>query len=394
MPAADKSPVIISGTPGSFARSVLAERHPALIRQVREAFPYPPDVRRALDALLEEGAAGVIEPLPGGAYGSGQWAAWGRDHVGRSWFDAPFLWAESYFYRRLLGAVGYFAAGPWQGIDPFGPVKRAELRGDAVAAELAVLDEVARLPREAQDTAVLHGALWGNRADLGFQLSAGGAAEPGAPTTRQLVADDSPRLWQHLDTAPPGALHLIADNAGRELIADLILIDHLLRTGRAATVVLHLKPYPYFVSDATTADAVDCLRRIAEAPGRAGEIGGRLWQAMGDGRLELRTHPFACAPLPYADMPPDLRADLSGAALLIFKGDLNYRRLVGDCDWPATTPFAEPTCYLPAATPVLALRTLKSDVVTGLDPRTLAALDGTGEPWRTTGTHALIQFRP
>ncbi|MDX6354414.1 MAG: hypothetical protein QOF98_1317, partial [Streptomyces sp.] len=377
-------------------------RHPALIQQVREAFPYPPDVRRALDALQEEGAAGVIESLPGGAYGSGQWAAWGRDHVGRSWFDVPFLWAESYFYRRLLGAVGYFAAGPWRGIDPFGPVKRAELRGAAVTAELAVLDEVARLPREAQDTAVLHGALWGNRADLGFQLSGGGAVgSPGPadqtdPTHRpsQILVDDAPHLWQHLNTSPPGPVHLIADNAGRELIADLILIDHLLRTGRATTVVLHLKPYPYFVSDATTADAVDCLRRIAEAPGRAGEIGARLWQAMGDGRLELRTHPFSCAPLPYADMPADLRADLSRAALLIFKGDLNYRRLVGDCDWPPTTPFAAPTSYLPAATPVLALRTLKSDVVTGLDPRTLAALDATGEPWRTTGAHALIQFRP
>ncbi|GAA3513548.1 hypothetical protein FHR32_008311 [Streptosporangium album] len=40
-----------------------------------------------------------------------------------------------------------------------------------------------------------------------------------------------------------------------------------------------------------------------------------------------------------------------------------------------------------------ALRTLKSDVVVGLGAATVAALEKTGEPWRTSGTHALIQAR-
>ncbi|HEY5836108.1 damage-control phosphatase ARMT1 family protein [Streptomyces sp.] len=387
------APVITGATPGSFARSVLAERHPALIRQVRDAFPYPPEQRRALDALLEEITGGPnssrITALPPGAHAYERWERWGTGYVGRSWFDVPFLWAESYFYRRLLEAVGYFAAGPWQGIDPFGPFKRAELRGAAVAAELAVLDEVAGLPPEAQDAAVLHGALWGNRADLGFRISAGD--ESGAAGT--LVVDDSAPLWRHLAAGPGGAVYVVADNAGRELVADLILIDHLLHTGRAAGVVLHVKPYPYFVSDATTADVVDCLRRIAEARGRAGEAGARLWRAMSGGRLDVRAHPFSCAPLPYADMPADLRADLGRATLTLVKGDLNYRRLVGDRHWPATTPFPELTSTFPGA-PLAALRTLKSDVVTGLAPRTLAALDATATPWRTTGTHAVIQMRP
>jgi hypothetical protein len=43
---------------------------------------------------------------------------------------------------------------------------------------------------------------------------------------------------------------------------------------------------------------------------------------------------------------------------------------------------------------VAALRTLKSDVITGLTPTTEATLTAT-EPqtWRTAGTHALIQVR-
>src|SRR5690349_7378860 len=158
--------VITSDRPGSFAWSVLDKRHPALIQQVRDAFPYSPTQHRALDVLLEETTEGVIEPLPTSAHDQGTWADWGRRYFGRSWFEAPFLWAESYFYRKLLEAVGYFEPGPWQGVDPFAPFKRAELRGSAVEEELAALDDVAELPLDAQDQAVLHGALWGNRADL------------------------------------------------------------------------------------------------------------------------------------------------------------------------------------------------------------------------------------
>ncbi len=112
---------------------------------------------------------------------------------------------------------------------------------------------------------------------------------------------------------------------------------------------------------------------------------------MGEGRLKLRAHPFSCAPLPYRDMPDDLRDDLASATLTITKGDLNYRRLVGDQVWPPTTPFGDVTAYFPG--PVAALRTLKSDALVGVGERTLAALDAAGEPWRTTGTHAMIQVR-
>jgi hypothetical protein len=90
-------------------------------------------------------------------------------------------------------------------------------------------------------------------------------------------------------------------------------------------------------------------------------------------------------------MPADLRADFAPARLVIAKGDLNYRRLVEDRHWPATTPFAELTGYFPA--PVVALRTLKCDVVVGLPASTLAKLDASGEPWRTTGEYAVIQAR-
>ncbi|MFE6524679.1 damage-control phosphatase ARMT1 family protein [Streptomyces sp. NPDC057794] len=391
MPDTPTAPVLLGNRPGSFPHSVLAERHPAVIEQVREAFPYEPAQHRALDALLANCTEGEIEPLPAHAHDRRRWDDWGlRAYTGRSWFDVPWLWSESWFYRRLLDAVGWFGPGPWQGIDPFRPFKLAELDSAATDEELAALDDLTGRSPEDRARALLHGSLWGNRADLGFRLSAEGARD--ADAVPGLVADDSDRLWSLLGPAGAGAgtLCLVADNAGRELVPDLLLIAHLLAEGRIGRAVLHVKPYPYYVSDATTADVVDALRRLTGAGGAAAAFGRLLWTALADGRLALRAHPFSSAPLPYEEMPGDLRAEFAAATLTIVKGDLNYRRLVGDRLWAPTTPFADVTGYFPG--PVAALRTLKSDVITGLDARTEAALDAAeGRRWRTGGTHALIQ---
>lgn len=389
-PAAEPdAPVILSNQPGSFAWGVLAKRHPALIQQVRDAFPYGRRQHEALDALLDEVIHGVVEPLAPAAHDHAQWADWGREYFGRPWFDAPFLWAESYFYRRLLGAIGYFGTGPWQGVDPFAPFKRAELRGAAVDEELRALDALAGVPQAERATALLRASLWGNRADLGFQVTEGELVSGDA--VDGLVADDSAVLWQLLPAGAGTTVAVVADNAGRELIPDLILIDHLLLHGHAERIVLHVKPHPYFVSDAMTADVVDCLRRLVEASGEAGRIGGRLWNAMATGRLEVRTHPFFCAPLPYEEMPQDLRQEFAAVTLTVLKGDLNYRRLVGDRMWDPTVPFADRTAYFPGA--VAALRTLKSDVIVGLEHKVLDAPEQGGGAWRTSGTHALVQVR-
>jgi hypothetical protein len=378
---------IVSDQPGSFAWSVWNKRHPILFQQIRDAFPYPVEIRQALDALLAETISGDIQPLPSDAHDSALWQEWDRGWYGRPWLSAPFLWAESFLYRRLLEAVGYFRPGPWCGIDPFGPAKLAELGTPVVTAELAALDGVAGLSLPEQRRALLVAALWGNRADLGFRITA--AAE--GPAT-ELVADESAQIWSILDASADPVVHLITDNAGRELLADLVLVDHLLTTGAAARVVIHVKPQPYYVSDASGSDVLDVLRRISAAPGTAAEAGRRLWAALSDGTITLRTHAFWCAPLSYRHLPPDLADDLSHATLAILKGDLNYRRLVGDRATPPTTPFAELTAYFPA--PVAALRTLKSDVAVGLSPDTVAKLDATGTAWRTSGENALIQVRP
>jgi hypothetical protein len=370
----------ITGEPGSFARSVLEQRHPAIVAQVRATHPYGPEQHRRLDALLDVALHGPVEPPPpADAAGRwpdlGAWEAWLEPHRGRSFVQVPFLVAESWFYRLLLDAVGFVEPGPWHGVDPFAPMKVAEL------ATLHAVDSPA--VGEPDLSTLVLASVWGNQADLGFQLVGGEASR----RRGSLVADDTPRLWALLD-AGDLAVAWICDNAGRELAADLLLVDRLLADGLAASVTLHLKPAPYFVSDATARDLTDCL--MALVPAGAAEAVSRLRSAAAARRLVVAADPFWCAPLELRDAPPGLAGELAAADLVVVKGDLNYRRLVGDAAWPASTPLAD-VVQLPG--PVAALRTLKSDVVVGLDPAVVARLDAASPAWRTEGSHALVQVR-
>jgi len=380
-------PELLNNDPAGFAWGVWHDRTPALVNQIRDAHPYGPAQRRGLAALLAEISSGLMAPLGPDAHDHGRWHSWGKDHFGRPWLEAPFLWSESYFYRRLLDAVHFFEQGPWYWVDPFEYLKTAELHAPALEPDLAALDDLERQPAQEQERAKLLASLWGNRADLGFRI--GRTAGSGHAGQTRLVDDHSAELRAALSAT--SHIVLVADNAGRELMADLVLIDHFLQHGQAASVTVHVKPHPYYVSDATTTDVAAGLHRLSETPGSSAQIARRLLAAAAEGTLLLYTHEFYAAPWSYHRMPADLAGRFKQASLTILKGDLNYRRLVGDRDWPPATPFSDVASYFPG--PVAALRTLKSDVITGIDPAVRASLDSTGAPWRTDGSHGLIQVR-
>ncbi|MEV0715804.1 damage-control phosphatase ARMT1 family protein [Asanoa sp. NPDC050611] len=361
---------LLVGTPGRYAREVFHNRHPTLVERVAGAHPYPAAQRDALRALLDESLTGVIRRLPDDAPDLADWDAWDRGHFGRPWADAPFLWAESYFYRRILDAVDYFRPGPWQGVDPFRPMKDAELADPSLDGDLAWVADLPAEPTDAGLAAVVQAAVFGNRVDLSFRMQE--PADPTAPD--ELLVDQTGRLRAALPE--PGPVCVVTDNAGREILADLVLAGWLLDTGLADRVTLHVKPAPYYVSDATASD-VDAAR-------------ARLGRAV-DPRVVVRTHAFWCAPLDFHDLPADLVADLRGHRVVLVKGDLNYRRLVGDRDWDPTTPFAEAAVDL--GVPVVALRTCKSEVVVGVDRTTVDRLDAAEPRWRVSGRHGLVQAR-
>lgn len=88
---------------------------------------------------------------------------------------------------------------------------------------------------------------------------------------------------------------------------------------------------------------------------------------------------------------PALYSTLSTHSLLIFKGDLNYRKLVGDMNWERDIPFKDSLRgFLPSA--LLALRTLKADTVSGLRTGLAEEMDKKDPEWMVTGEYGLLQF--
>ena len=87
----------------------------------------------------------------------------------------------------------------------------------------------------------------------------------------------------------------------------------------------------------------------------------RRWRKLLEaGSWRIRRDPFWTYPHDFSEMAsaaPELYEELSSSALLIFKGDLNYRKLVGDLEWPVQTSFSRALRgFRPA--PLVALRTL------------------------------------
>ncbi|MGH7866108.1 MAG: damage-control phosphatase ARMT1 family protein [Candidatus Dormibacteraceae bacterium] len=386
---ADLQP-ITGADPSSFANRVITERHPTIIRQILADRPSSPAQVNRLNELLRETVEGRIRPLPGDAHDAAYWLGSGRPYFGERWTEVPFLWAESFFYRWLLDCLEFFEPGPWHWVDPFQPMKEVELKGKEVELFLEEIKQLDQLLDHEAFARLLRSAVLGNRADLGFRMM--GSAEAGEATGKFEVVDDhTESIWEHLCRTAGARIVVLADNAALEILGDLILCDFLIHRCGCSSISLQLKPTPYYVSDATTSDVLQALRRLRNGGSHAEAIGARLMAAFRRGSISLETHDFYCRPEYYYSVPSDLLSTLANADLVISKGDLNYRRLVGDVECDPTIRFENACAYFPSS--LAALRSLKSDVALGLTSATVAKLEATGSNWRTEGTHGVIQCR-
>lgn len=378
----------LTSDPNSFAQRTFQTRIPQIIDDVIAANDYPPAIVAALRALREEIVSGTLQLLTESSDDTDFWNAQARAYVGTPWLALPWFWAETFFYRRVLQATRYFQPGDFYARDPYAPIKRAELPHALRALRAAQADAPRVLAEEF--SARLAASLWGNRVDLSMR----GAITATATDEALLLVDDRARVWEWIATrAPLARVDFICDNAGTELCFDLALADFLLRAQLAREIVLHLKSYPTFVSDATMRDTLSALDALgmADAPALR-QLARRLANALSEGQLVLSDHPFWVMGFFFHDLPADLRALLARAELVVCKGDANYRRLVGDCRWRPTARFDAAVAHFPA--PLVALRTLKAEVIVGLRAGQAERLDALDPLWRVNGTRGVIQFAP
>ncbi|WEW56616.1 Hairy/enhancer-of-split with YRPW motif protein 2 [Emydomyces testavorans] len=374
-----------------------------------------------------------------------------------SWFNAPWLYAECYLYRRIN--VIFSRTKRWKHYDIFARQKMATFK----SSRPAVLELGARYTDLHKEIKAHHSGeqdekaeellfvemceicLWGNATDLSLLTSLtyddiqklqGSKARKAAE--ENILVNDLPAAFAVLNDArkikknQERRVDIVLDNAGFELFVDLILAGYLLLSGLATTVVLHPKSIPWFVSDVLPKDFADLVSALADPqafftaaddehdPRSNGEPAPPLsenevselqslfnqWaQLHADGKLIIRPNRFWTTAGSYWRIPnavPDLWNDLKQSELVLFKGDLNYRKLTGDAHWDPTTPFSDAIGPLGRNSGIrtLALRTCKADVVVGLpegeDERIRETPGGGGDSgarkWAWSGKWAVVQF--
>jgi uncharacterized protein with ATP-grasp and redox domains len=210
--------------------------------------------------------------------------------------------------------------------------------------------------------------LWGNATDLSLlttlthddiQRLQGRAARKAAE--QNILANDTQAAYELLrdSTSTERRVDFVLDNAGFELYADLVLAGYLLSSGLATQVVLHPKSVPWFVSDVMPADFAALLNAMSnprgffdapaspsgadDAPSTTPLTDAEVhdlsavfqdWATHhAEGRLIIRPNRYWTAGGSFWRLPfeaKELYEDLQASRLVIFKGDLNYRKLTAD----------------------------------------------------------------
>lgn len=212
--------------------------------------------------------------------------------------------------------------------------------------------------------------LWGNATDLSLLTNLSyediqklQGSEARKASEKNILVNDLDKAFKVLTAAQKSGqkerrVDIVLDNAGFELFVDLILAGYLLASGLATTIVLHPKSIPWFVSDVLPQDFASLIYALADpqafysALSEDAKDEGKTaiplsdtevanlkflfehWSRVhAEGQLVLRPNIFWTAGGSFWRLPktePSLHEDLKESELVIFKGDLNYRKLTAD----------------------------------------------------------------
>ncbi|SCV05679.1 LANO_0H12794g1_1 [Lachancea nothofagi CBS 11611] len=357
----------------------------------------------------------------------------------QTWLTGGWLFCEVYLYRRVN--VMFRAYKSWASFDIFNKVKQSTFQSSMVgvvelAARYQKLEHQLGLA-DAETLEILFKefveiSLWGNATDLSLLTNAtledikslqGEAARKASES--KILINHTSKAWNQLKSSQHKRVDFVLDNSGFEVYADLMLALFLLDTGIAKQCVLHAKDIPYMVSDCMIKDFELLLQDMQSSDFfdlkqlKDEEQSGResldflvktLKQHVQSGQLTFTQDTFWALDLDYSHIDPSetkyhgaqIHQELLQSDLVIFKGDLNYRKLTGDRKWARTTKWE--TAIGPLASnglKTLSLRTCKADVVVGLEPGvdeklcsewTSVKKTEPGSWWASSGKYAVICF--
>ena len=218
---------------------------------------------------------------------------------------------------------------------------------------------------------------------------------------KNVIADDSDKIVDFIlsNNKKSKRFDILLDNSSVEVISDLVLSDFLLRNNIFDEIHLHAKCYSWFVSDVTPADFEFTLIQLQSSNSYAINLFlKRIRNFMVEKKLLFVTDSFWT--LPYShnamkNLDTQLYLQLEKCDAILLKGDLHYRKLVGDLDWPLKTPYTTAIRnFFPSS--LIIIRTLKSDLAVQLDESdaNLSEIRQKDQNWMVSGNYGIIQFVP
>lgn len=215
----------------------------------------------------------------------------------------------------------------------------------------------------------------------------------------RIIVNHFENLWLKLqeikEKSTKRQIDIVLDNAGFEVFADLILAIFFIYFEMTDIIVIHPKSLPWMVSDASAQDILEVEKYIESLEDSAAQkVSKLLSKYLSEGKIIIRPNNFWTSPITYRDMKqkcPSLFEDFKESDLVIFKGDLNYRKLTGDLRWHREIPWSIAIGSMSEIT-TASLRTCKADVCVGLQPGQEMDLDKKDPKWAIEGNHAVLMF--
>lgn len=325
------------------------------------------------------------------------------------WFAVSWLFLECYMYRRVMEIIkSERCLGNY---DPFKQQKEQsfiECKNELKIVGMQIQEWIDQ-DESAKKVAMknmfgnfLLLCLWGNKIDLSLATTMDTYKMTYTVKATQLseyvLSDHSEQIWEILSTPrkveEKKEVAIVLDNAGYELFSDFCFGEFLLSAGLADRVTLYCKNMPWFVSDVTHADILWTLEQLKSLDDPILSTLGERWlDRLSNGTLLVVEHSFWTTSYEYAAMKqvaPDLYSALSKAILVLFKGDLNYRKLIADRNWSYIKEFSSALQGF-HPTNIAALRTLKADLVAGLPEGAALRANRENKDWMVAGQYAVLQ---
>ncbi|XP_014282217.1 damage-control phosphatase ARMT1 isoform X2 [Halyomorpha halys] len=327
-----------------------------------------------------------------------------------NYFEAVWLVAECYLYRKMREI---FATKSSLNLMDYFCYQKSVLLSDSLPAIGPVLSHMekegllnsskslSKTQMQEELTMLLKCSLWANRLDLSL---AGGTTEVQSDLLHQvehwdgnILANDLQQVSSLLIAAKTSnkIVDFVTDNSGLEFLCDLCLADYLVSKCNVKQLNFRVKSIPWFISDVMSKDLFQTIEDVRSSPNPMYQKFGERWQKFIDeGVWQVKVDLYWCLGKTYSEMidsDPQLYNELCSSSLIIFKGDLNYRKLLQEINWDPTTPFSKAIGNFHPA-PLVTMRTCKADLICGLEKDLDNVMNAQHDDWLVSGDFAVVQL--